>query len=323
MTVDRRPSVLDWWDELTRGVRPPGIRRRTESRMTIPLGALVAATVLIGVVAFAQRFAEFPAQGVDSSASATKMVATSPSETTGNGPIRVQLLRISDVTLSDDRTTVQVRFGAGVCEDGYEGTTREVDGILEIGIYEVRDPERSHPWDDPSAHVACPMIGVERSIELNLTTPFEGEVVRDLYGQTFWLKPPPWLAVVGGLPEGWELRRTGNKLGTRTPRWERVWSPVSNPDPADGHPIVTLIRSTPKAVPTYRRSESMVLRRRSRSNAIPSEPRCFLSGPSVIVNSHWWDGTTISPVVSSSTSPDRSRCQLRTRRMTLVNTERA
>ncbi|NJD30147.1 MAG: hypothetical protein FIA92_17925 [Chloroflexi bacterium] len=244
MTISRRPSILDSWDELTRGVRPPTMRRRTASRVSPPLGALVVATVAIAmVVILSPPKAEAPATGNDPSASATATATAGPSETQDGGLIRLQLTRIRAVALSGDGMVLHVEYDADTCADGYEGSARDVDGVLEVGIYEYRDPARDHPWDDPSGRYVCAGVGIDRSMDLILEAPFAGDVVRDLYGQLLWLRAPHWLAEVEGLPDGWILRREGNVLGTPTPRWQRVWSPVRDPDPADGDPILTLTQS--------------------------------------------------------------------------------
>jgi hypothetical protein len=212
--------------------------------MNAPLGALAVAAVVIAVlVLVAPRVDDTPGPGVEPTASASATVAASPTWTAGATPGRLSLTWIRDVTLSTDRTLAHVVFAAGTCEYGYEGTARDVDGVLEIGIYELRDPAERPMFDASGRPVVCAGVGVWRSLDISLDAPFKGAVVRDLYGQTLWLEAPPWLAVVGGLPDGWALRREGNVLGNPTPRWERVWSPVRDPDPVDGDPVLTLIQS--------------------------------------------------------------------------------
>lgn len=76
MTTGRPPSILDSWDELTRAVRPPVVRRRTSYGMRAPLGALVAAAVVIAVLALLPRLAETPGSSSGPTASAR---STTPS----------------------------------------------------------------------------------------------------------------------------------------------------------------------------------------------------------------------------------------------------
>lgn len=79
--------------------------------------------------------------------------------------------------------------------------------------------------------------------ETDAEEPFEGSVIRDLAGQVLFLEPPPTLAMIDALPDGWDLRREGNVLGGSAPRWERVWSPDPDPWPAQGDSMLTLYQA--------------------------------------------------------------------------------
>ena len=156
-----------------------------------------------------------------------------------DGPVRFE-----NVILADDRLSVRVDFIGGrefapdePCSIAYEGTTEIVGEELEIGIYAIQHPMPLAPDQ------GCDAMGHSRTLTLPLEEPFEGTVVRDVAGQVLFLAPPPGLALVGALPDGWDLRREGNVLGGSTPRWERVWSPDPDPWPAQGASMLTMLQA--------------------------------------------------------------------------------
>lgn len=165
-----------------------------------------------------------------------------------DAPVSDRPVSFENVVLADDRRSVRVDFIGGKefdpddpCSVAYHGTTEIVGDELEIGIYAEQHPKPLPP------DTGCDPMGYPRTLALDLDEPFTGSVVRDLAGQIFLLAPPAGLAQVGALPDGWELRREGNVLGSSTPRWERVWSPDPDPDPdpwpAEGDSMLTLFQA--------------------------------------------------------------------------------
>ena len=158
-------------------------------------------------------------------------------------PVPSDPVRFDSVDLANDRRSVRVDFIGGEeydpdnpCSVAYHGTAEIVGDELEIGIYAEPHPKPLPP------NTGCAGVGYPRSLALDLDEPFTGAAVRDLAGQVFLLAPPARLAQIGALPDGWELLREGNVAGSSTPRWERVWSPESDPLPAEGDSMLTLIQ---------------------------------------------------------------------------------
>lgn len=147
-------------------------------------------------------------------------------------PFPVELPRRGDhpsmvegVAIADDHRSVDVAFIGGPefdpdnpCSVAYDGTARVVGDELEIGIYALEHPTPIPP------DTSCGLVGFPRTITLLLDEPFNGLIVRDLAGQVLLLGPPPTLAEVRGLPDGWGLRHGRTMLDSTTPRWERAWS---------------------------------------------------------------------------------------------------
>ena len=158
-------------------------------------------------------------------------------------PVSDSLVRFDSVHLADDRRSVRVDFVGGEefdpnnpCSLAYHATAEVIGEELEIGLYAEHHPKPLPP------NTGCAGVGYPRTLTLDLDEPFAGSVVRDLAGQVFLLDPPEGLAQIGALPDGWDLRREGNVGGSRTPRWERVWSPEPDPWPAEGDSMLTLIQ---------------------------------------------------------------------------------
>jgi hypothetical protein len=160
------------------------------------------------------------------------------------GPASDRPVSFENVVVADDGRSARVDFIGGkefdpddACSVAYRGTAEIIDADLEIDIY-----AEPHPKPLPLG-TGCPAMGYSRTLTLNLDVPFTGTVVRDLAGQVFLLAPPEGLATIGALPDGWELRREGNLLGSATPRWERVWSPDPDPWPAESDSMLTLYQA--------------------------------------------------------------------------------
>lgn len=170
--------------------------------------------------------------------------ATSQLISDENAPVSDRPVSFENVVLADDGRSVRVDFIGGKefdpdnpCSLAYRGTAEVVGEELEIGIYAEQHPTPLPP------DTGCDLIGYPRTLALHLDEPFTGSVVRDLAGQVFMLAPPAGLAHIGALPEGWDLRREGNILGSSTPRWERVWSPDPDPWPAEGDSMLSLYQA--------------------------------------------------------------------------------
>ncbi len=178
-------------------------------------------------------------------AAALSACAAAPLPTRGEpAPVPTGPVSFENVILADDARSVRVDFIGGPefdpadpCSIAYEAAVEIVGDELEIGIYAQPHPQPLPP------DTGCSAVGYSRTLTIELEEPFTGTVVRDLASHTLLLEPPPGLAQIGDLPQGWELRREGNILGSATPRWEQVWSPDPDPRPAGGDSMLTLIQA--------------------------------------------------------------------------------
>jgi hypothetical protein len=159
-------------------------------------------------------------------------------------PIPEGPISFEGVNLADDGRSVRVDFVGGrefdpgdPCSVAYEGAAEIVDEELLIGIFAIQHPMPLAP------NQGCDAMGHSRSLTFVLDETFEGSVVRGLAGQVLFLDPPPGLATIGLLPEGWLLRREGNILHGAAPRWERTWSPDPDPWLSEGDSLLTLYQA--------------------------------------------------------------------------------
>jgi hypothetical protein len=95
-------------------------------------------------------------------------------------------IRAESVEVAGDGRSVRVDFvGAAefdpddICTAQYRGTAEVVEGELVIGIFRVPHPRPAQEGD------FCTLEGHARTLVLELDEPFEGDVIRDLAGQTF------------------------------------------------------------------------------------------------------------------------------------------
>jgi hypothetical protein len=95
-------------------------------------------------------------------------------------------IRAENVELADDRLSVRVDFvGAAefdpddICTARYHGTAEVNGDELVIGIFEEEHPRPAQEGD------FCTLEGYARTVVIELEDPFEGNVIRDLAGQTF------------------------------------------------------------------------------------------------------------------------------------------
>jgi hypothetical protein len=156
---------------------------------------------------------------------------------------RLDPIGFDAVRLSDDRVEVLVEFVGGApydpadpCSTDYEVSAEVDEGELVIGIFPLAHPRAGEDG------VACALVGFARSARLVLDVPFDGNVVRDLRGQTLHLGPPDGLAVMPGLPAEWRLVAEGSLLGGDVARWRRTWS-LGGRWPASGPGVLQLIQS--------------------------------------------------------------------------------
>lgn len=170
------------------------------------------------------------------SSTASPTVPTTPGEIVG-GPIRLE-----DVALDADHRTLRLQFiGAAPyqagdpCSAAYTAKTEVVGDELQVGVYQLRNPYQ------PATPVPCLAIGSIRHLVVTLAEPFDGLLAKDLAGQVFFLRPPPTLARMTGLPSGWALIHQGNLPGS-SPTWQRIWSPAPGWPPAEGTSVLTLIQ---------------------------------------------------------------------------------
>ena len=206
---------------------------------------------MLGAIAILPNLPQVPGGAARTSPS-SMAAPTGPAVTDDQSGIVRRLRGIEAVSISDDRRSVRVDFTGSspsgtfdpnlVCSEGYEATAEVLGDELEIGLYALHGTG-PFPTSRSGLPIVCAAIGYGRSLEIPLDEPFAGNVVRDLSGQTFYLGSPDWLAEFGALPDGWELREEGNSLGNGgVPRWQRLWSPVNNPDPLRD-PLLELFHS--------------------------------------------------------------------------------
>jgi hypothetical protein len=141
-----------------------------------------------------------------------------------------QYAPITSFTLTDGGRRIELEFvGAreyapdDPCSAEYTGVAAVVDGILEVGVTQVRS---SRPAEPP----VCDAMGHLRSLALPLDDAFVGSAWRDLHGPYLhFLAPPDGLVELTGLPDGWELRSGRDVEESPTGRWERTYSPDASP----------------------------------------------------------------------------------------------
>lgn len=132
--------------------------------------------------------------------------------------------------LATDRKSVTVTFIGGrvfhpndPCSISYRGTA-VIDGDeLVMGIY----PE-PFPGEVPD-ELVCDAAGYERSLTLELSDAFEGNQVRDVAGQMWFLERPADLVEITGLPDAWVLRSEKSLPESPTGRWARIYAPPDSP----------------------------------------------------------------------------------------------
>jgi hypothetical protein len=166
--------------------------------------------------------------------SASPTVPATPGEIVG-GPARLE-----DMSLDADHRTLHLQFiGAAPyqagdpCSAAYTAKTEVVGDELQVAVYQLRNPYQS------ATPVPCLAIGVIRHLVVTLAQPFDGLVANDLSGDVYFLRPPPTLARITGLPAGWVLIHQGNLPGSSR-LWLRAWSPTPGWPPAEGASVVML-----------------------------------------------------------------------------------
>lgn len=152
-----------------------------------------------------------------------------------------QFVPITKLTLSKDGLHLALDFVGSrayspddPCSADYTAKVAVVDGVLEVGVTQSRQPS-------PTEGTACDAMGHARRLEVNLDEPFAGSVWRDLSGYLHFLAPPDGLVEIAGLPDGWELRAQRDVEESPTGRWERTYSP--DPSLADETRSVVLYQS--------------------------------------------------------------------------------
>lgn len=152
----------------------------------------------------------------------------------GGPPAWAWLTWFDSVTLSEDGRTVHLSFIGGPeysptdpCSVDYDARAEIVGDTLVIALFSV---DRSTIPLPPM--VACPAIGYQRSLDIELPEPFTGYRVEDLAGHVHFLSRPDGLIELT-LPDGWELREERDISMSPSGRWLRTYSPLARL-PGDG-----------------------------------------------------------------------------------------
>jgi hypothetical protein len=168
------------------------------------------------------------------SSSTSPTVPATPGEIVG-GPVRLE-----DISLAADHRTLHLQFiGAAPyqagdpCSAAYTTKTEVVGDELQVAVYQLRNPYQ------PATPVPCLAVGNIRHLVVTLEEPFDGLLANDQYGDVFFLRPPPTLARITGLPADWALIHQGNLPGSSR-LWLRAWSPTPGWPPAEGASVVML-----------------------------------------------------------------------------------
>jgi hypothetical protein len=139
-------------------------------------------------------------------------------------------VRIDAALLSDDSRVLTLSFTGGPeyvanapCTRAYVGHAEDADGVLEAEVMDVTPP-RSLPSGS-----ACTLEGHQRTVTVNLATPFLGSRLDDRAGFVLFLRRPSGLIEIKGLPSAWQLQSEHTLNESPTGQWERVYSLDATP----------------------------------------------------------------------------------------------
>jgi hypothetical protein len=178
-----------------------------------------------------------PTSGVTPLATASSAPASTVGPTSTRPP--GGLARFDTATLSADSKTLTLAFVGGQsfsatnpCSSAYTAWAEAVGDVLYAAVVDVTPPLPSL-----APNVACDAVGYARTASVDLPAPFGGARVIDLAGNVHFIRPPDELAVLTGLPDGWQLRSQRDVEDSPTGRWLRVYAPTADPplDISKGH----------------------------------------------------------------------------------------
>jgi hypothetical protein len=200
---------------------------REDDRPLRTWAAMAASLALLAVVVGAYVvFSSEP--GPRPPAAASPTAAVSPTAgSPGDLPEWARLTWFDTVTLSQDRRTAILSFIGGPeysptdpCSVDYDARAAIVGDTLTIALFSVDRPTVPLP-----PLVACPGIGYQRSLEIELSEPFTGYRVEDLAGHVHFLSRPDGLIELS-LPDGWVMHDETDISMSPTGRWRRTYSPL-------------------------------------------------------------------------------------------------
>lgn len=112
---------------------------------------------------------------------------------------------IEGATISADHRVLQLETVAWApyaesdpCSAGYAAWAELRDDRLVAAIHETIPPRTDQ----------CDLLGYRHEFEIELAAPYDDAELLDLAGGTLLVRPPDSLAVVEGIPAGWEFRAT-------------------------------------------------------------------------------------------------------------------
>ena len=157
-------------------------------------------------------------------------------ESAPGGAANGEVVGINGFTLSPNGTTLDVRFTSGgppfepddPCSIDYAAESNRRGDVLEVSVTVAKGPGHGG--------LVCPPAGFgpgrfyRRTVTLELDEPFTGSEIRDANGTHRRLfKERDELAVVTGLPNGWEVQVDSDSPETGGGGWITVYGPYDDP----------------------------------------------------------------------------------------------
>ena len=134
--------------------------------------------------------------------------------------------RFDTVALSPDGRTVTITFAGGKpyraddpCSNAYEAWAQVAGDTLYVTVVDVTPAGPDGETPGP-----CDAMAYGRTVAVTLPEPFAGYRVQDLAGYVHFLRAPPGLAELAGLPDPWRLTSEADVDSSPTGRWVRTWT---------------------------------------------------------------------------------------------------
>lgn len=166
-----------------------------------------------------------PAPGSGALASPTPAPTASPEpDATQVPPHDDRFTPIDELEIRDGGRGIHLAFTGwrpfeanNPCTARYAAATADVDGVLHIGLREIRPPGPRN----------CDTVGFGRTLDVDLDAPFRGAAWLDRYGPTLhFLSTPPGLAEID-VPDGWRLVAESDEGNGPNGRWSRTYAPFA------------------------------------------------------------------------------------------------